>query len=192
MPSFEVLLPIGAIGFYLYDAALMLYADELVLERRHTGWKSSGGCGLQLGGRLLFLPNPLAPGRLLFRMQWDSAAAQERDQLDVAELQRLTRPLQLIALLQALFLMVALPPASLTLGAGSVVLVIFAAFYALTVAAIVVLIMRRRSLKVSNRQCAFLAFEALACAPFAVNLVRKVSLARSRDVNWLALVEHSF
>ena len=39
MPSFEVLLPIGAIAFYLYDSALLLYGNELVLSGLAAGGK---------------------------------------------------------------------------------------------------------------------------------------------------------
>src|SRR5262245_43406339 len=120
MLSFEVLLPACAIGFYLSDAMLMLYGNEIAFERRGTGWRTSTGYRLQLGGRLLFMPNPLAPGRLVFRVQWGPGAAVPADALDVSELQRLTRPLQVFAGLQAILLLVILPPASLTLGAGSI------------------------------------------------------------------------
>ena len=192
MPSFEVLLPVVAIGLYLFDSVLMLYGDELALERRRSGWRSSGGRTLQIAGRLAFLPNPFAPWRLLFRLRWSETAAVDGVGLDIAGLRRLARPLQVIALLQVMLLVCALPPLSTMIGAGATLLTLFAAFYGLSCAGIAVLIARRRALRVSNRQCVVLAIETLACAPFAPNLVRKITLARSPELDWLALAESSF
>ena len=51
---------------------------------------------------------------------------------------------------------------------------------------------RRAALGLSPRQVAWLAFEALACAPFAVNLVRKISLLQSDRVNLESFAKDHF
>ena len=38
MPPIEVLLPLGAVAFYLFDASVMLWGNELALE-----WRAGGG-----------------------------------------------------------------------------------------------------------------------------------------------------
>jgi hypothetical protein len=58
-------------------------------------------------------------------------------------------------------------------------LAVFVLYYLLIVLALVLLCRRRRVLQLSVRGCALLALDALACAPFAVNLVRRVTLQRS-------------
>lgn len=190
MPSFEVLLPVGAIAFYLFDAALMLYSNEFALELSRRRWQCSGG-QLQLLGRRLFIPNPFAPGRLLFRLCWD-ADEKPAKALDAADLYRITRPLRVIASLQAFILLALLAPVSIGLGAGSLLLLVFAVFYLLTAIAIAVMIRRRKALGLPNRQCVLLALEIMACAPFAPNLPRKLTLIRSAEVDWVALACASF
>ncbi len=37
MPTIELLLPLGAVAFYLWDSLQLLYQDELVVER-DAGW----------------------------------------------------------------------------------------------------------------------------------------------------------
>jgi hypothetical protein len=190
MPTFAVLLPIGAIGFYLFDAALMLYGNEFVLLRSRAHWYSAGG-QVQLLGRRLYVPNPFTPGRMLFRLRWDQARSAE-GALDIDGLVRLTRPLRVIVTLQTLILLWLLPPVSIALGAGNFLLVLFAAYYLLTLLSTAMLTRRRKALGLTDRHCAFLALEAMLCAPFALNMVRKVALARSAEVAWLETAESAF
>lgn len=190
MTSFEVLLPVGAVGFYLYDAVVMLYGNEFTLERHAEVWRSSAGFRMLVAGRRPYLPNPFAPDVLLFRVKWDVATDRhEHERFDPETMRRVARPLRVIVFAQAILLLVVLPPVSLTLGAGRLLLLVFVAYYALSIGAIGVLWARRAALSVSPQKCALLTFESLACAPFAVNLVRKLSLARSRELPWLEIAE---
>ena len=193
MPSFEVLLPIGAIAFYLYDSALLLYGNELVLERARRGWQTSIGLPLQFGRRRPFVPNPLTPGALLFRARWDrESLVAEGDALDAEVLRDSLAPLQRIVTLQALLMFAVLPPVSVLLGAGSLLLAVFLLYYVLTLAGLGILIAKRRAFHVSVRRAAWLSVESLLCGPFAANLVRKVSLARSDDLDWLKIAQIEF
>jgi hypothetical protein len=193
MPSFEVLLPLGAVGFYLFDAVVLLYGDELALELRHGRWSSSTGSRMQVGGRRPYLPNPFAPGALTFRVRWNVASNHHDDGGRVAtDLWERLRPIRIVVTVQALLLLCALAPISIALGAGTPLLVLFAAFYALTLVSLGLLFQRRGALGLTRRQCGWFALEALLCAPFAVNLVRKVSLARSDDVAWIELAQARF
>jgi len=56
MPPFEVLLPLGAIGLYLFDSTLLLYSNELLFARRAGRWTFATSCELFLGGRRVLLP----------------------------------------------------------------------------------------------------------------------------------------
>lgn len=193
MPSFEILLPLGAIGFYLYDSVLMLYGNELALERGRRGWQASIGLAMQFGRRRPFVPNPLRPGGLLFRVRWDRySMVAEGDALDPAALHDALAPLRRIVTLQALLMFVVLPPVSVLLGAGRLLLAVFLLYYLLTLASLAILVARRRALHVSARQTAWLSLESLLCAPFAANLVRKVSLARSDELDWLETARRGF
>jgi hypothetical protein len=90
------------------------------------------------------------------------------------------RPIGLIALLLA-WLLVLLPLVSWTLGTGITLLAVFALYYVLVIVALVFVLRRRAVLQLSGSACASLVFDALACAPFATNLVRKIAMRRGLD-----------
>jgi hypothetical protein len=193
MPSFEVLLPIGAIAFYVYDSALLLYGNELALERARTGWRTSAGLPLQIARRRPFVPNPLVPGALLFRVRWDVELGGPTDAPFDAEALRTTlTSIRALVTLQALLLLVVLPPTSILLGAGRLLLAVFVFYYLLTFAVVGILIVKRRTLRVPSRRIAWLALESLLCAPFAANMVRKVALARSEELDWQSIASCEF
>ncbi len=193
MPSFEVLLPVGAVALYLYDSAQALYGDELLLERRGRGWRASAGGALLLAGRRPCLPNPFTPGSSLFRVRWDRP--NDDGTLGAGDVDAwcgALRPLRGIVLAQLALLVGVLPPVSVALGAGTLLLGVFALYYLLSLLALAVLVSRRRELGLATRQLWLLAFESLACAPFAVNLLRKVSLSQSARLRWLEVASTEF
>jgi hypothetical protein len=92
----------------------------------------------------------------------------------VALLQAL-RPVGVINQLQ-LALLLALPLVAWTQGAGIVLLAMFALFYLFTFAALTLAWRRRKPLALQTGAFWLLVLDAVACAPFAVNLTRKISL----------------
>lgn len=192
MIAIDVLLPIGAVAFYLADSALLLFGNELAFERSKR-WRCSSGSSFQFGGRRIFLPNPLLPGGLLFRVCWKPGDATGMNgALDLAQLSRQTRPLRFIVYVQAFLLIVALAPVSIVFGSGPILLLLFVMFYGLSLVSIGLLVARRRALRVSNRECVVLALELLACAPLAVNIVRKLTLKASSELPWIKLAHDEF
>lgn len=181
MPPIEVLLPLGAVAFYLFDASLMLHGNELALEWRASRWRVSGGMNALLRGKRLFLPNPLRPDSLLFQVRWDpaSAGSQPDPYPHLELLDRSLAPVKVFVVALAFILLAVLPPVSWFYGAGAMLLTVFIAAYLLIGAALVMVFRRRSELGLSPRRFVGLALEALACAPFAVNLVRKISLLHS-------------
>src|SRR5690349_15804083 len=115
MPPFEVLLPLGAIGLYLFDSTLLLYANEVMFLRRRARWSFAMSFGLLLGCRRLWCANPLTPAIPQFRLRWSDADGrqdQESGQELCAFLQAL-RPLQY--LVGVLWLLLAALPLELFL-----------------------------------------------------------------------------
>jgi hypothetical protein len=192
MPSFELLLPLGAIGFYLLDATILLYGNEVGLESRRGTWRSSTGFDMQVGGRRPFVPSPFAPHGLLFRVRWDARSRRDGLPLDVADFALRLAPIRVLVSVQAVLLWLVLPALSIGYGAGLPLLLLFAAYYLLTLASLCLMCVRRDVLGLRRWQCAGLALEAVLCAPFAINLVRKVSLARSAELAWIELARKEF
>ena len=175
MTPTELWLPIGAATFYLYDSCCLLWQNELMFTRGRNRWLVSGGTELRISGRRLFLPNPLLPLRPQFQVRWSVSETRPNDADVCAGLLRALRPITVINQLQ-LVLLLALPLVAWTLGAGLVLLALFAVFYVFTLAALTIAWPRRGTFGLSTRAFWFLALDALACAPFSVNLTRKISM----------------
>jgi hypothetical protein len=193
MPPFEVLLPLGAIGLYLFDSTLLLYSNELLFARRGGKWGFATGSALMLAGRRLYLLNPFMPATPQFRVRWleaDSRQEQEsREELDA--FLAAVGPLRYLVI--ALWvLLLALPVELLLLGTGIELLALMAAFYLVILAALGYIYARRRELRVSGKSFLSLSFDSLACAPFAINLVRKLALRRSLAGNPIDFARRTF
>jgi hypothetical protein len=97
----------------------------------------------------------------------------------------------ILVVLLLLFL-VGLPLVLFLYGSGSQLLWLFGAVY-LTIILIMVQVYRiRKVLGVSNKRFLGLAFESLLCAPFALNIMRKLSLYHPLLVDPVGFASNSF
>jgi hypothetical protein len=193
MPAFEVLLPLGAIGLYLFDSTLLLYSNELLLLHRSRGWDFAEGSAFVLAGRRVCVPNPLTPGTPQFQVRW-SEADPRQEQEQAGELERFfqaLRPVQYLVM-SLLVILLALPVELLLYGTGIELLAVMAAFYLVTLATLAYIFARRRELRVSGRSFLALCFDSLACAPFAINLARKLTLRRALVGNPIGFAVRTF
>lgn len=178
MPQDAALLMGLIASLYLADSALLLHVNEGVICRGGGGrWSVSlGSREYRLQGKPVFLPNPLYPHRPLFRLAWrfDGADAEAREDWDARAL--LLRPLAPLVWGMACSLFLLLPLGFFTaLGDGALAAAIVL-LYGSIIAALTWVWRRQAEFKLGGRQFAALAFEALACSPFALNIVRKLSL----------------
>ena len=178
--SYEVELFGLALLLYLYDSSVLLYGNEAVLSDAGADeWSASWGwSGFLLAGRTLCVLNPFTPHRAAFRLRWDfrlheAPTEDESWARSTANLQRLT-PFVAIAA-GALFLVL---PLGLFSGLG--VYAVGAAIvllYGSTLLALRRLHGERALLMRAGKKYWGFAFECLACPPFAVNMIRRISLA---------------
>ncbi|CAN5477637.1 hypothetical protein BH11PSE9_BH11PSE9_26160 [soil metagenome] len=186
-PAWLVLL---IVALYLKDSLLLLEPDEAVMVRRlGGGWRAGFGIrSWRLAGREPYLANPFAPHQPVLRLTWRMAGAPAagatatpgwRPDLP-AELMRLgvfawASWLGLFVLIPGL-LLARLDALTTLIGVGLVYL---------NIALSLVATWRwRKRLGLGDRTCALLAFECLACAPYAANLVRRVAATRESKVDF--------
>ncbi|MGY3232441.1 hypothetical protein ACVWWJ_003925 [Luteibacter sp. HA06] len=163
----------GVTGMYVYDAVLLLYHNEVVFfERRDGSWSFSAGSEFELGGRHVYVPALLAPHRAVLRLRWSSQQSLSR--LSLPRGLRAWRigvaasavPVMLVAVVFAV-LPVVLLGSVLTLLAW--MLVVYA-----TIAFAVMRVWRLRKVTgLGGKEFAGIASDALLCAPYALDLVRK-------------------
>ncbi len=153
MSEADLWLLAGIVAFYLYDAAVLLYADELVAWPRRRAWSASVGNELQWRGRFAFLPNPLTPWRVLLRLQWERPPGDRAPvQLGKAhDLARALRPLQWAVTVMAILLAVALPLVLFAWRRWDVLLLLLGAVYLLSSGMVVYSVRARAALGLDRR-----------------------------------------
>ena len=169
-------LPVGAVALYLYDSLVLLYASEFVVEGRGARARVSRGVDILIGGRRPFLPTPWNPARVLFRLHWDGPGPAPAAALDIGAFEHAVGPLRWLVCALWLFIVGLLPIVCAVSGAGVPLLALFVAIYSTVTGMIVVLWRARTVLGIDRAQCLSLSADIRLCAPFAVNLVRKLSL----------------
>lgn len=174
----EALLMATAVALYLYDSAMLLYANEAVLmpAARQTWRAGFGSDKTTFRGKELLLPNPLLPARPVFRLAWDFERSVEAAGGDWTAargvLARLAPPVWSLAVV-----MFAVLPLALFGRFGDLaVLAGFLLVYLNLLWLIASLWRGRVALGLSNRACMLVALDLLVCPPFAVNLIRRLAL----------------
>jgi hypothetical protein len=169
----------GVAGMYVYDAVLLLYHNEIVFfERRDGTWSFSAGSEFELGGRHVYVPALLAPHRAVLRLRWSSLQT-----LSTAERPRGLRAWRVGVAASAVPVMVvaavfAVLPVVLL---GSVLMLL--AWMIVLYTAIAIAVMRvwrlRKITGIGGKEFTGIASDALLCAPYALDLVRKQGLRAS-------------
>ncbi len=165
-------------ALYLKDCFLLLPRDEAVLVRGWRGrWRA--GFGLmdwRLRGREPYLCHPLKPWEPVLKLRWDAAAPSPESAPRASVPDELCLGPWVTAIWLLLFVM--LPVAYFGHLGLRALLAVVAELYAFILVALVLVWRRRRALGLSGSEFGVLAFEVLACAPYAANLVRRLSLHR--------------
>ena len=175
--SAEILFMLGVVCLYIYDSALLLGSSEAVFSlKRHKRWAVDFGArNYTVNGKEVFIPNPLLFHRPIARASWfpelkHPEASKWESSHSIFEAIKI--PMWLIAL--ALF--VGFPLGFFTrLGDSALLMSIMVLLFSIAVALGWIWICRVE-LNVTTKRFLFLAFESIVCPPFALNLVRHVSL----------------
>lgn len=193
--SFEVLLVLGVLGFYLYDSAMLLYFNELIFIGPSGNWAFSCSTSRwRIRGKTPYLPNPLTPGSPLFRLTWstnDQPLPLESDK-EITKLIEAIRPVGLIVTVLLAEMMVGLPLVLFRLGSGVEFFIMLAAIYLTIIAMLVVVYRQRGCLGLSGKDLVSIAFDSIACPPFAINVARKISLRHVFGMNPVEFAFHHF
>jgi|TARA_B100000929_G_scaffold232346_1_gene188830 hypothetical protein len=176
MPSFEVLLVLGIIGFYFYDAFMLLSLNELILLKSSKSWSYKfPTLGFQLLRKFPFVPNLLTPNVALFKVMWPT----KDDHLDLKALDVFIKsliPIQITEIILFFLILICLPIVAFIYGSGVKLLIVFSAVYVLIVGALIYIFTQKNNLQLTNNKFVSIAFESIVCPPFALNMVRKITL----------------
>lgn len=187
--SYEVELLALAIIFYLYDSSVLLYSNEVVFtcDGAKRWAATTGRLGLVFAGRTLCVLNPFTPHRPSFRLNWQFDGLEldnEKPEVEKPESENpawsaRAQDLKTLApaiLAAAIALYIFLPLGMFTALGRYAVIPAVVLLYGSTVFALLQL--RRKEIVKTFSRKRFLgfAFECIACPPFAVNMVRRLTL----------------
>ena len=165
-------------GLYLYDSALLLYRNEGILRP-----DSNGNWAVQFGfddtrilGKDIYIPNPFLPHRPLFRLSWAFAGAAGEAGENWAADREAFAALAPMVWGVAIALFVCLPLGFFTPLADKMLVSGIVLLYLSIFAALLWVWLHRQVLHVSEKRFAGIAFECVVCPPFALNLIRGISL----------------
>ncbi len=194
MPGPGTQLLLLAIALYLQDALLLLRPDQGVLECSQRGsWRLGlSSDSLRVGRRQLYIPNLLLIHRPLFRGCWLSASA---DPASDSVVTRWNAAASIYTALSPFVLGCAgvffgILPLAFWWGASDGVLFgLLGLGYGLILVIVGLLVQRRVTFGLTLPQALTLAAECLLCPPVAVNLIRRLSLARQFPDDFLQVIE---
>jgi hypothetical protein len=178
--SYEVELLALAALFYFYDSSVLLYSNEAILicdggQRwsATTGWR-----GFVLAGRSLCVLNPLTPYRPSFRLHWEFDRLQsEGNDLTWPNRARELKGIGPLTVTAGIALFFLLPLGMFTeLGRYAVISAVSLLYGSILLA---LFQLHRKGILTAFGVQHFwgFAFECIACPPFAVNMVRRITLA---------------
>lgn len=175
----EIQLMALVLALYVFDCTLLLYIDEAVLTADGRGrWRASFGArDLSIFGRAPCLLNLFTPHRRAFRLHGQAGSGGSAPgTTDWSAIPPYVPSLRPIAAGTAAGLFVVLPYSMFVAERIWPTVVAVTLIYGSILAALVVLYRHRLVAGLTGRTFTTLAFECLACPPFAVNLIRRIAL----------------
>lgn len=167
-------------GFLLYDSALLLYANEALLSLKKGKWRIHyGSAHFTIAGKSVFVANPFALHRPLYRLAWHDANAGGSPTEDLAAIDHGLSKLAPLVGLSAVAQFALLP--TILFWGFTLPNLIFAAIliYTANILLITAVFWNRTQFELTRKQIISLASEYLLCPPIALNIIRRLSLARS-------------
>ncbi len=179
--SYEVELLAIAIAFYLYDSSVLLYSNEVIFTFHGTrGWSAaSGWFGFVFAGRTLCMLNPLTPHFPSYRLSWAFDALPDAKDVSWSEHAQGQSDLAPWTLAGGIALFVLLPLGMFTFLGRYLVIPALSLLYGSTLVALYKLSRSKGRSTFGARSFRGFAFECIACPPFSVNMVRRMTLAHS-------------
>ncbi|HTO46142.1 MAG TPA: hypothetical protein VML91_00685 [Burkholderiales bacterium] len=172
--DFAFIAAIAAI--YLFDCVVLVQRGQAVLARWGGRWRVSTGTRHYLiSGRPIVFLNPLTPGVATLKSR-PLLEPPPPGALRPAAVVRALRGLPTLAALQWTLVLVLVPVAVVRFPGWPLLAVLILA-YCNAVAMVLVLLRRCRRLGVPRRALGSIAFNALVCLPFSINLPRRAGLA---------------
>jgi hypothetical protein len=175
----EVWLGLGILGFYVFDCLSLAdpYRQYFTYSFAHWSFRMPNQ-SLRVRRRSIDVFNPFMPWQLQLPYSILTKPSKIKQTCD-GRFNKAIRALVPIQIVLSICLLLILPATLFVFGIGQLFLLMFALVYVCIGFALLTLYKKRSALHLSASQCLSLAVECLLCAPFAVNLIRKIGLLQT-------------
>lgn len=165
-------------GFFLYDSAMLLYANEAVLCLRKRKWLVEfGSPNVTIAGKSVYVASVFALHRPIFRAAWHDCTADKQPAVDLATINQSLYALAPFAYLSLVAQFIFLPLVLfLSFTTENLILAAILIYSYIALSGIVVF-RKRAHWGLTTKQATALILECLLCPPIALNLVRRISLS---------------
>jgi hypothetical protein len=184
--STETLLIIGIIGFYLYDSAILAFSNELIFNESYGRWTVTfPKARWRLMGKLLFIPNPFTPDDMIYRASWSTneKPLQMEDGALICKLKKSLLYLRIAVIILLVMLVIVFPVVMIKYGTGIELLEVIVLIYLTIISMLAYTFIKKEDLCLNKKAFFSLALDSLACPPFAINILRKISLRTPLCIN---------
>ena len=170
---------IGVIGFYIYDSLSLLFHNQIVFTETSKTWDFTfPSHRFRFGNKFVFLANVFMPFQSVFYSSWP-CIEKTPERIELNALNKFLNSLFIFRLLSIILwvtLILILPPILLMYGTIFNLLTILGVTYVTIFLMIFFLWRFKKRLNFSNKDFFSIVFDILACPPFAINVVRKITL----------------
>ncbi|MCE1270358.1 MAG: hypothetical protein LWW88_02115 [Acinetobacter sp.] len=179
---FDILIVIGIVGFYIYDSAHLYFYNEFNITKGIRPIFNFQHISKMLNffNKYLVIPNLFLSHQLIFKCAWKIKNISSPTHLDsegnIKIISKTLQPLQFLNIL-LFWLTIGILPILIIFKFGYIALTItLSLIYLLNLVSIIFVIIKRKVLQLSWSKVMQLLLDILLCPPFALNLLRKISL----------------
>ena len=184
------LLILGILCFYLYDSIKLQESSKIYVTQLFRGWGIVKPIDLfSISKKVPSLPNPLTPFFSVILLDWSTSIESTNSSEFVAPKYL---PLQIFSFLIFIELLVFLPIAISLFGMGGYVLFLIVLTYMTIISSLITLYAYRIKYRISPKIYFSIVLDCLACPPFAINLLRRVTLINSPKQDLFTFAKENF
>lgn len=184
MIQIEYLIVLGLAGFYIYDSAKILFFNEFYMQKgfRKTFTSKTQTHLFSFLKKYLMLPDFIFPHHLCFKVRWtikdtsDNETTQQNDVSSILKISKTLKKIQFSIYLNTVLCMVLLPIALILKMSYEILAVLIILIYVINIINAIWVFFHRKSLSLTKMKLANLWIDALFCPPFALNILKKISL----------------
>ena len=178
--SFSVLIMLVAALIYIYDSAVFIYSDELILTRDMSGRFSCDFADHRfvMVGKFLVIQNLMHPHRPAFRVSWANRVTQADQAGNSKLVRRVSNRLLMLApliWLMAAALFIVAPFGLFVVHKWLVVGLALAEYYVGLGLFVTILLLNNKYLKLKVSEILAITFESIICPPCGLNIARKIT-----------------